>query len=311
MNSKKIALTIIFLWLSACAGPKIARVEPPAVMPPPREIENVQVALVLGGGGAKGIAHLGVLEVLERHNIPLDLIVGTSAGSVVGAMYADYRDSKLLFDNLIKLQKWDLLDFSFLDTLYFFSDLRAPIQGYYMEDFVIKNLTVHNMEDLSIPFVAVATDLENESAFSISSGPIATAVHASSAIPPFFRPVQAYGKLLVDGGVIEPVPVFSALKYNPKMIIAVDISTSGREYVKPNMWDVTLRSMYISYYKLSQWQSHQADILIHPDCTGVGLFDDEHKQHLYNLGRNAAEKLIPEIVAKMKEKGISTKNVIM
>jgi NTE family protein len=304
MALRGLFVLLVAVFLVSCSNGSKFLINPPKKMPPPRVIKNVNVALVLGGGGAKGIAHLGVIEVLEKNHIPIDLIVGTSAGSIVGAMYADYQDSQLLYDNLIKIDKWELLDFSLFNTLYFFSDLSAPIQGYYLENYIVKNLSVNNIEELKIPFVAVATDLTHEKSTVISSGPISTAVLASSAIPPFFRPVRAYNKLLVDGGVMEPVPVFSALEYNPKLTIAVDISSPGREFNRKNMWDVTQRSMYLSYYKLSQYQSKHADIMIHPDMNGFGMFEDGDNGKLYQLGRDAALKALPKILELMKAKGI-------
>jgi NTE family protein len=303
--SQLFVYILLMFTISSCAPttrPPIFTL--PDTPPEPREIKDVNVALVLGGGGAKGIAHLGVIEVLEKHGIPIDLIVGTSAGSIVGAMYADYKDSKLLYDQLIKIKKWDLIDISFADSLSFFSELRGPAQGYYLEDFLVRNLTVNNIEDLKIPFVAVASDLEQENAYVFDSGPIAPAVHASAAIPPVFSPVKIYGKVLVDGGVVEPVPVRVAEKYNPKVIIAVDISTTGREYGMANMLDVTGKSLSISYYLLSQLQSSRAHVLIHPDLNGYGTFDDHANKEMYEIGRKAAIRKLPEIIMELRRKKI-------
>jgi NTE family protein len=300
---KLLILLFFIIMLSSCSSPNLI-IPHPHTLPPPRKIENVNVALVLGGGGAKGIAHLGVIEVLEEHNIPIDLIVGTSAGSIVGALYADYKDARLLHETLFGINKWDLLDLSILDSLSFFASLKGPVQGYYLEEFMIKHTSVNNIEDLKIPFVAVATDLYDEKPFLFESGPISLGVHASAAIPPVFSPVNMYGKLLVDGGVVEPVPVRVARKYNPKLIIAVDISTPGREYPIETMMDLTYRSLYVSYYTLSRMQSTLGDINIHPDCTGYGVFDDKGQTHLYKLGRKEALKAIPHILNALKSRNI-------
>lgn len=305
MNLRRICVGIvIMLSLSSCMTPHKSLYEVPKHPPPPRKIENVNVALVLGGGGGRGIAHLGVLEVLEKHNIPIDLIVGTSAGSVVGAMYADYKDHKLLYQQLIKLRKWDFLDFSIADSLLFFSEMRGPVQGYYLEDFIVKNMTTHNIEDLKIPFIAVATDIEKERPYIFESGPIAIGVHASSAIPPVFTPVKVYGHVLVDGGVVEAVPVSIARRYNPKVVIAVDISINGGGTELNNMADVMNKAMSISYYTMSQMQSTKADILIHPNLNGYGTFDDHDNVYIHNLGKEAAIKKLPEIIAELRHKKI-------
>lgn len=300
---KKILVLVLALVLAACANTRM-HVHTPNKPLKDRKIENVGVALVLGSGGSRGMAHLGVIDILEKNNIPIDLIVGSSAGSIIGALYADYKDSKLLYKTLIDLRKWDILDLSLLDAIQFFADLRAPVQGFYLEDFMIKNMTVHNIEDLKIPFVAVATDLHNRSAFRISSGPIAIAVHASSAVPPIFTPVHAYGKLLVDGGVTEPVPVTTAKSYNPKLTIAVDITTFGSEYEGINMYEITMKSMDIAYYALSQSQSKDADIRIHPNTHGFGMFDDYDNELLFRRGQMAAIEALPQIKKMLKERGI-------
>jgi NTE family protein len=305
MKLKRVLISIIIMLnITACSTPPKLICELGDIPPPPRKIENVRVALVLGGGGARGAAHLGVLEVLEQHNIPIDLIVGTSAGSVVGAMYADYKDCRLLYDQLIRLRKWDLLDLSISDSLLFFSQLKGPVQGYYLEEFIAKNMTVNNVEDLKIPFIAVATDITNNKAYTFASGPIAIAVHASSAIPPVFTPVKAYGRILVDGGVIEAVPVQIAKNYNPKVVIAVDISTNGGDFKINNMADVVSKSMSISYYTMSQMQSAKADVVIHPNLSEYGTFDDCDNYKVYNLGKNAALRKLPEIIAELRRKKI-------
>lgn len=304
LKSKFLALFVIFL--GGCASYK-PYVPTESTLPPPRVIENVNVALALGGGGSKGVVHLGVLEVFEEYGIPIDLIVGTSAGSIVGSLYADNADAKVTKDMLLNMNKDDFLDVYILDSIYFFSDLVGPVRGRYLEKFVAENYAARKLEDLKIPFVAVATDVANDKSITLDSGPISTAIHASSAIPPLFTPVNAYGMLLVDGGVVEPVPVLTAKRYDPKIIIAVDISTPGRGYDMYNMFDVTYRSMYISYYVLSRMQSALADVTIHPDLAGFGMFSDSQNYILYQKGRDEALKMMPTILKELKKRKIPLK----
>ncbi len=303
---RKLLAICVTLCLIGCAAPK-RLITPPDKLPPPREIKNVKVAIALGGGGSKGFVHLGVLEVLEEYGVPLDLIVGTSAGSIMGALYADYADTQLVKENVLRIKANDILDVSFFDTLHFFVDVRGPVQGLSLEELIVKKVTELNMEDLKIPFVAVATDLENDRAVRISSGPVALAVRASASIPPVFTPVKEYGMLLVDGGVVEPVPVATAREYNPKVLISVDISTPGDDLPLNNMWDVTNKSLYISYYALSRMQSLSADINIHPNLNGFGMFDDSKNEVLYEMGRAETIKLMPQILDILKKKGIKLK----
>jgi NTE family protein len=304
MKIKSFFLISVIIMMTSCASQPKILYNIPETPPPARKIENVNVALVLGGGGSRGIAHLGVIKVLEEHKIPIDLIVGTSAGSVVGAMYADYVDHDLLYQQLINLRKWDLLDISLGNSLTFFTDIKGPVGGCYLEQFLVTNMTTHNIEDLKIPFVAVATDIEKERAYLFESGPIALGVHASSAIPPIFSPVRAYGKILVDGGIIEAVPVRVAKKYNPKIIIAVDISTNGVGLSPVSMADVVSKSMTISYYTMSRMQSAGADVVIHPNLHEYGTFDDHANQIMYERGKNAALKKLPDILRRLRANGL-------
>lgn len=307
LKNIRLVSAFFLLFITGCASTK-PYIPTESSLPAPRVIENVNVALALGGGGSKGMVHLGVLEVFEEYGIPIDIIVGTSAGSIIGSLYANHQDTAKMKDMLLTLNSQDLLDVSLTDSLYFFSDIIGPVRGQYLEEFVIDHYTVRNLEDLRLPFVAVATDVANDRSITLDSGSIATAIHASSAIPPLFTPVNAYGMLLVDGGVVEPVPVLTAKKYDPKIIIAVDISTPGRGYDMYNMFDVTYRSMYISYYVMSRMQSALADVTIHPDLAGFGVFNDTQNYVLYQKGRDEALKMMPTILKELKKRKIPLKN---
>jgi NTE family protein len=276
----------------------------PPIAPP---IEKVDVALVLGGGGSKGMAHIGVLKVFEEHGIPIDLIVGCSVGSAIGALYADEPNADALRDKLSNIKKWDLLDASIGDSLQMLVALKGPIRGYYYEKFLDTKLAENNIEDLKIPFIAVTTDIYSNTLYAIRSGPIVPAVHASSAVPPIFTPVHMYGKLLVDGGVKAPMPVNVAKQYQPKVIIAVDISAPPPREELGNMFDLTYRAFWIFYYELSREQARDADVIIHPDMHGHGTFEDGCNDELYKSGMSAANKRIEEIKDKLKKLGIPLK----
>lgn len=267
-------------------------------------IDGVGVALVLGGGGSKGLAHVGVLEVLEENDIPINLIVGTSSGAGVGAMYASFVNAQAVKELLLHLGKWDLLDLSISSMFRMAIEASGPVSGYYLEKFFIEQLPEKEIEQLSIPFAAVAVDIETSQPFVIKSGPIAPAVHASAAIPPFFCPVKLYGKTLVDGGVMYPVPVAIASDYKPKLIISVDIAAPPTTGCLSGSFELTYRSLEISYYMLSRMQAKCADIDIHPNLEGFGMFDDDRNEELYRRGIEAARKAIPEIKKKLKELGI-------
>lgn len=266
--------------------------------------EQINVALVLGGGGAKGLAHVGVLEILEEEGIPIDLIVGTSSGAAVGAIYASYVNAQKVKETLLALGKWDFLDLSITSICRMAIEASGPISGYNFEKFFIDNLPQKQIEELPIPFASVAVDIETSIPYVIKSGPIAPAVHASAAIPPFFAPVRLYGHILVDGGVALPVPVVVAKDYNPKIIIAVDISAPPTTGSVNGSVALTYRSLEISYYMLSRMQARSADIDIHPNLEGFGLFDDDRNEEIYLRGIEAARIAIPAIKQKLNDLGI-------
>lgn len=305
-----ISTVILSISLIGCSHIPVATslgIEVPEVPPTKLEQEKVQVALVLGGGGARGLAHIGVLEILEKEGIPIDLIVGTSAGAAVGALYCSFVDAQTIKSKLIHLNKWDLLDLSMCSIFKMVYDASGPISGYAMEKFFKDNLPHSQIEELKIPYAAVTVDIETSEPFVIKSGPIAPAVHASAAIPPFFAPVKLYGRTLVDGGVALPVPVVVAKEYNPKLIISVNISSPPKKGCLNGSIDLSYRSLAISYHLLSDMQAKEADIVIHPDLDGFGLFDDANKEEIYLRGLLAAQSAIPAIKEKLSELKIPLK----
>ena len=303
--NKKFSAIYIILVLFITASCTTVKPRPglviPADIPPSAKIENVNVALVLGGGGSRGIAHVGVIEVLQENSIPIDLIVGSSAGSAVGAIYADNKDISKTKSILFGAKRNELLDFSFLELTRMFHSPTTPVVGQAYENFIFDNLKARQFSELKIPLAVVTVDSQTGEKFIITSGPIAPAVRASSAIPPVIAPVNLYHKSLFDGGVIEPVPVKTAKQYNPKIIIAVDISNLPEKSKPKNILDLTYKALWLSYYELSRMQSSMADVDIHPDLSGFGTFEDHRKEELYQHGRQAALKALPEIKAKLKK----------
>lgn len=305
---KSVIVCILFLFLTQCAHhTRRSTLIIPDEMPQPAIISSPNVALVLGGGGSRGIAHLGVIEVLKENNVPIDFIVGTSAGSLIGALYADSNDITHIKSILFNTKRNELLDFSFFDSVKMFTSLTSLVRGQAYENFVFDNLNSKNFAELKTPLAIVTADSVTGEKFVITSGPIAPAVRSSSAIPPIIAPVNLYKRILFDGGVLEPVPVATAKKYNPKLIIAIDINTKPPRTIPANALDLTYRAFWMSYYQLSRMQAEQADIDIHPNLNGFGTFEDHRREALYNLGRKAAIAAMPEIKAKLKERKIQLK----
>jgi len=310
MKIKSLLKMILLFSIVSCANIHKIRDDVPNYPLPPRKLENINVALVLGGGGVKGIAHLGVLEVLEENNIPIDLIVGTSAGSIIGAMYADRPDAYALKQEFVKFKRTNLIQPRYLEIVKFPFSTFGIEDGVMLEKYLKKSIKARNFEDLKIPLVVVTTNLKTNESFPISSGPITPAVHASSAIPPVFSPIHAYGQVLSDGGIIEAVPTNSAKYYKPKMIIAVNVAAPPPKGKYINMLDLTYRALWISYYNLSVLQAKEAHINLHPDLENIGIFDDSLKNEIYLQGKLEALRNIELIKAQMKKLGISFKKPI-
>lgn len=267
--------------------------------------KEINVALVLSGGGAKGIAHAGVLEVLEQEKIPINLIIGCSAGSMIGAFYADNPNIMTLKDKILKTKKRELLDPSISHSFQMLWGLKGFMRGHALKRYLTKNLKAVDFRDLKIPLSVVTTDVNAAQAYVIDSGVLVPAIHASSALPLAFEPLKMYGKTLVDGGVISPVPVEIAKKYHPKLIIAVYVGNKPAESPVTTNLELLYRSIHISYYALSLWQTHGADILICPEVDSFGFFDDRNHQDLYWAGKIAALKALGDIKKALDQRHLS------
>lgn len=282
MMPRFLALVILMLGVGSC----LPRTN---ILPgkPPR------VGLVLGGGAARGFAHVGVIRVLEREKIPIDLIVGTSVGSLVGAIYADKRNSFELEWIAFGLEERHLFDFTV------FSIKQGPVKGNLLEEFVSQSVSARNIQDLKIPFAAVATDISQGTAVVLSSGPVAKAVRASCSIPGIFHPVPYNGRLLVDGGVVANVAVNVARNLGADVVIAVDVSAPRKAESIDNVFDVILQATNIMEHEITQFRLKDADIVIQPPVGTVGLRDFSKKKELMLAGIRAAEESLPRIRAKI------------
>jgi NTE family protein len=265
---------------------------PLADPPPPLPFcipENVRVALVLGSGGVRGMAHVGVLEVLEEHGIPFDIIVGCSAGSLVGALYADNPNAACIKDAVAKLKTNSLLDIDIWNCRF------GLCQGRSMRKVLNANLEAEHFDQLKIPLVIVATDLHTGELVPIGSGDLIKAVEASCSIPLVFCPVEYQGRVLVDGGTINPVPVMVAKDLGADIVIAVDLCELLPSTFPTNLFGVAARSAEIAFLWQNEVCTRNADIVIRPKMCDIGTFNDKAKEILYCAGREAALEALPHI----------------
>ncbi|HVN24605.1 MAG TPA: patatin-like phospholipase family protein [Syntrophorhabdales bacterium] len=270
------------IFLSSCQTPK--SIEPVAA--PKRE---PKVALVLGGGSAKGFAHVGVIRVLEQEKIPVNMIVGTSVGSLIGSIYASNPDGFQLEWLAFKIEKSDILDFSIV-----YSKM-GPVQGAKLESFVERNVAAKRIEDTKIPFFPVATDLNTGETVTLEKGSMARAVHASCAIPGIFAPVTFDKRMLVDGGVTDNVACDIARKKGADIIIGVSLQKDVKNYQIDSAIDVIAQSINIMAREASRSKLECADVIIEPDLHGVPLFDFSQKKLMMEEGIKATGKAVPKI----------------
>lgn len=276
--------------LSSCCNPHSYQPHEDPCPPEPFEVpEKIRIALVLGSGGVKGMAHVGVLEELERAGISVDLVVGCSAGSLVGALYCDHPCSKHLKETVEKMRTSNILDINLWSCRYGLS------QGKFMDRYLEQNLGTKNFCDLKIPLVIVATDILSGELVPIGAGDLKSAVMASCSVPFVFSPVTYRDRVLVDGGVINPVPVCVAKDLGAHIIIAVDLSELLPKTFPCNLFGVAKRSAEIAVL----WQSYMciqsATVVIKPKMCNVGLFDDRMRNELYQAGREACLEALPKI----------------
>lgn len=259
--------------------------------------KEVKVALVLGEGGSRGAAHLGVLEVLEKENIPVDLIVGCSIGSFVGALYADQPDAQALSQKLLHLKTRQLLSFSP------FSTKKGLLKDHALQQFLTLHLKSSYFEELKIPLVIATTDLLSGETVYLEGGQLVPTICASCAIPFFFQPRELYGRLLVDGVLTDPIPISAAKKYHPDLIIAVDLSGLLIDQKPKNLFQITKRSFDILKIKQSEKASQEADVVIKPQIgSNIHFLNTKYTDKVYQAGKQAAREQVETIKQKLKEK---------
>ena len=272
-----------------------------ASMPPPLpgELPKPKIALVLGGGAARGFAHVGVIRALEQEKIPIDMVIGTSVGSLIGAIYANDMNSFELEWTAFLLEKDSLFDYGIMNA---FTGMGVA-KGDKLEEFVQTKIKTANIEDLKLPFAAVATDLNRGTRVVLDRGSVAKAVHASSAIPGVFNPVDHQGKMLVDGGVMDNIPVSVARERGADIVIAVDISENVANFNITNVVDVMLQAVNIMFNENVRYKKKEADVLIAPHVGSVAMLDFTQKKRCMQAGIEAAQKAMPEIRKKIEEWG--------
>lgn len=257
------------------------------------------IALVLGSGGSRGYAHIGAIEVLEQAGIQPDFIVGTSAGSLVGALYAQGKSASELRQIALQMKASDVRDIR-LDKKGFFD-------GQKIEDYVNRLLDDTPLQELKIPMYVVATQLKHGQKVVFNYGNTGQAVRASVSIPSMFIPTDIAGLEYVDGGLVSPVPVNVARNLGADLIIAVDILAQPEYTETHHVWGLFNQNINIMQQRLAQQELQYADIVIQPDIREKAhIFDVSSREKIMQAGYMEAQQQLLNIVQVLNNKNIGS-----
>lgn len=278
---------MLLLILCAC---KTAEA-PIGVIAPLKAERPIKIALVLGGGAARGFAHIGVIKALEAQGIVPDLVVGTSAGSLVGALYAAGNNGFELQRLALSMNETEISDWVLPGS-------RGVLKGEALQAYVNRIVENRPIEKLKRPFAVVATELQTGQMVIFQVGNTGMAVRASSSIPGVFQPVLISGKEYVDGGLVSPVPVSAARKLGADLVIAVDISARPDHQPVNGTLDMLLQTFAIMGQSISSYELMDADVVIRPTLGTVRGTDFQSR----NLSILEGEKATFALMSQIKEK---------
>lgn len=298
MTRFRWALWCSALLLCACqTAPKVGAPPPvteppavvaPAVKPAPRP---PRIGLALGGGAARGFAHIGVIQVLEEAGIRPDLVVGTSAGSLVAALYAAGRSGAELGSLAQSMDETAITDWAYPG--------RALIRGDALARYVREQTGGKLIEQMRLPLGIVATDLDSGAPVLFQRGDAGQAVRASSAVPAVFQPVKIGTREYVDGGLVSPVPVRFARQMGAEVVVAVDISAVPEGQPTGDAMRMLLQTFAIMGRSINHFELKDADVVLRPGLAGMGSADFTARKRAIDAGRAAAQAMLPALRAKL------------
>jgi NTE family protein len=284
---------VLVAALAGCAGPGGPAPVSPEVAPALSK-RAPRIGLALGGGAAKGFAHVGVIAVLEEAGLRPDYLVGTSAGSLVAALYASGKSSAELQKTAMSMEEAAITDWM-LPLVG-----RGVFRGDALGRFVNESVGGRLIEDMRIPLGVVATDLGSGQAVLFQRGDTGTAVRASSAVPAVFVPVKINGRDYVDGGLVAPVPVRYARQMGAELVIAVDISTAPEDSATKDTLQILLQTFSIMGKSINQHELREADIVVRPSLVGLKSADFSARQRAIDAGRAAMLAALPALRARLQ-----------
>lgn len=283
---------LVSVLLAGCAAPE--RLAPPAPVVAPKRAPVI--GLALGGGAARGFAHVGVIQVLEEAGIRPNLVVGTSAGSVVATLYASGRSGAQLQQVADSMEEAAITDW----TLPIFS--RGMLRGEALARYINTLVKGRLIEDMTLPLGIVATDLNSGQGVLFRRGDTGTAVRASSSVPGVFQPVRIGLREYVDGGLVSPVPVRYARQMGAELVIAVDISSIAEGNLTGDTLDILMQTFTIMAKSINNFELREADVVVRPTQTGLNSTDFTARKRAIEAGRAAMQKMLPQLKAAIEAK---------
>ncbi len=290
---RRLLLLGLAWGVAGCQTVPPAPPAPPAPTPPPPApvARPPRIGLALGGGAARGFAHIGVIQVLEEAGIAPQLVVGTSAGSLVAALYASGKTGAELSALALGMDESALTDWSFPG--------RGVIRGEALARYVREQTGGQSIEKMKLPLGIVATDLDNGQPILFQRGDPGVAVRASSAVPAVFQPVKIGEREYVDGGLVSPVPVRFARQMGAELVLAVDISSPPDGQATGDAMRLLLQTFAIMGKSINHFELSDADVVLRPRLNGVGSADFTARQRAIGAGGVAALAALPALRARI------------
>ena len=302
-KAKALSAVVASVFLVACSSPPVVPPvvgvgdKPVSVAPASHqasiERRQARIGLALGGGAARGFAHVGVIQVLEEAGLHPHYVAGTSAGSLVAALYASGKSPQELRRVAETMEEAEITDWM-LPLLN-----RGALRGEALAKYVNTQVGGKSIEQMKIPLGIVATDLRNGEVVTFRRGNTGSAVRASSAVPAVFQPVRIGEREYVDGGLVAPVPVKQAREMGANFVIAVDISSDPEGSQTSDTFQILMQTFTIMGKSINTLALREAEFVVRPPLTGVKSADFGARRRSIEAGRSAMLAMLPQLKTKI------------
>lgn len=292
-SRRSFSLACASALLGACASPPLTT-EGSTPRPPAAPARPLRIGLALGGGAARGFAHIGVIKALEARGLKADLLCGTSAGSVVAALCASGMSGIAINKLALTMDQASISDWAMPFRT------RGFLQGVALQNYVNTTLSNRPIEKMATPLGIVATDLRTGQPILFQRGNTGVAVRASCSVPSIFEPVKIGGHEYVDGGLVSPVPASFARRMGADFVIAVDISANPETALTQNSFDVLLQTFTIMGQTIKTYELEKyADFVIRPNLAAMSGSDFSQRNAAILAGEEAVAKVFAELGQKL------------